>query len=162
VLGDASGAGYVNKAGDILQRVLLLAGIDSSLIDAAAFTQLNIDQAAEQGIATLDRSKTIAEVAEQLLEGVGAFGGFSRLNLFTAAVLKAPIAPAARRATPSRTSSIRACRCRPQSSPRCGARASPGRRTTRCMTDLAASVTAARRTFASQPSASSRRDLTSP
>jgi hypothetical protein len=41
VLGDASGAGYVNKAGDILQRVLLIAGIDSTLIDAAAFAQLN-------------------------------------------------------------------------------------------------------------------------
>lgn len=94
VLGDATG-GYVNKAGDILQRVILVGGIDSSLIDAASFTQLNTDAPAEVGIFVGTDPTKIELVAEALLATVGAYGGFSRLNLFTVGVVKAASGTAA-------------------------------------------------------------------
>jgi hypothetical protein len=150
VLGDASGRGYVNKAGDILQRVLLLGGIDASLTDAAAFAQMNIDQAAEQGVWCGPEGREIAEVAEQILESCGAFGGFTRMNLFTAAVLKAPIAPAAGTYTEQDIMSIRRLPLPADIEPAVWrARVAWGRNYT-VMTDVAAAVLAARRTFAAQ------------
>lgn len=150
VLGDASGAGYVNKAGDILQRVILIAGIDSTLVDAAAFTQLNTDQAAEQGVWAGVDGRSVADCAEQLLESSGAFGGFTRANLFTAAVLKAPVAPAAATYTETEVREIRAVPLPSEIDPSVWrARVAWGRNYT-VMTDVASSVTAARRTYAAQ------------
>lgn len=94
VLGDATGS-YVNKAGDILQRVILVGGIDSSLIDSASFTQLNVDAPAEVGVWIGTDPTTIEAVADALLATAGAYGGFSRLNLFTVGVVKAASGTAA-------------------------------------------------------------------
>jgi hypothetical protein len=150
VLGDASGAGYVSTTADILQRILLLAAIDSSLVDAAALTQLNVDAPATIGIATLTESKTVEDLVEALLAGIGAYGGFSRLNLFTAAVFKSASGAPADSYTEQHVFDIRRDPLPAAVEPAVW-RARVGYQHNYTMqTDLAASVTAARRAFAAE------------
>jgi hypothetical protein len=94
VEGDATG-GYVDTTADILERVLLIAGVDSSLLDSASFAALAVDAPATVGYHVGLESTPVATVAEALLEGVSAFGGFSRSNAFTVGVIKAPAGLAA-------------------------------------------------------------------
>lgn len=84
VLGDADG-GYINKTADIVQRLLKnQAAFDSLEIDAASFAQLNIDAPAEVGIwCGPEAGHTVRAAVDELLAGVGAFGGFNRTAKFT-------------------------------------------------------------------------------
>lgn len=86
-LGDASGAGYVDKTGDIVLRLLNRAGLFSSEIEPSSFAQLNSDQPAEVGIWTDTQIVTSGQVIDQLLFGIGAFGGFNRQGAFSVGVL---------------------------------------------------------------------------
>lgn len=100
VLGDASGSGYVNRTADIVQRILSgPAGLTSSEVDPATFANLNTDAGAEVGIYVGAEPRLVSDVVDELLFGVGAFGGFSRQGPFTVGVIKAAagsgIAPAA-------------------------------------------------------------------
>lgn len=149
VLGDATG-GYVNKTGDILQRVLLIAGIDASLLDSASFTTLNTDAPAEVGIFTGTESVAVEAVVEQLLEGVGAFGGFSRTNTFTVGVVKAASGSAAASFTQQDIGSMRRLPLPPVVEPAVWRARVAWQRNYTVQTDLAASVTAARRAFAAE------------
>jgi hypothetical protein len=75
---DASGAGYVSKASEIVLRVLAIAGLDSSEIEPSSFVQLGSDSLAPVGIWIGTEPRSCAEVCDELLAGIGAFGGFSR------------------------------------------------------------------------------------
>ena len=152
VLGDASGAGYINKTADIVERVLRdQALLDASEIDSASsFAQLNIDAAAEVGIWVGPELTSIASVVDRLLAGVGAFGGFSRLGLFTVGVIAAASGAAADTYTQEDIGNLER---EPLPAP-----VEPVAWRTRVawqpnytvQNDLAASVTPARRTFAAQ------------
>lgn len=90
VLGDATDTGYVNKTADIVKRILLFqAVLDAAETDAASFAALNVSAPAEVGIWRGAELSTVREVVEELLAGVGAFGGFNRLGLFTVGLVAA-------------------------------------------------------------------------
>jgi hypothetical protein len=81
-LGDASGAGYIDKTGDILLRILS-ALLTSAELEPSSLYQLNGDQPASVGIWTGIDVRTVSAVIDELLAGVGAFGGFARTGTFS-------------------------------------------------------------------------------
>lgn len=97
VQGDASGAGYVNTTSDIVLRMLAAADLTTSEIDSTAFAALKSDVPAEVGIWIGTETRLIASAVDELLAGVGAFGGFSRHGAFTVDVITSPegVTPAA-------------------------------------------------------------------
>ena len=152
VLGDASGAGYVNTTADILNRILVdQAGFVAADIDAAAIAQMNVDQPGEVGIWRGLDADTVENVVAELLENAGAFGGFSRAGLFTCAVIKSPGTAAA--AAVYTSEDIRSIEREPLPEPvepivwrtRVGYQ-----KNYTVQNDVAAAVTAARRTFAAE------------
>lgn len=87
---DASLSGYINRASDIVLRILVQqAGLTSSEIEPASFVQLNTDAPAEVGSWAGTDGRTIADMVDELLRGVGAFGGFNRQGAFSVSVLAA-------------------------------------------------------------------------
>lgn len=150
VLGDASGAGYVNKAADIILRLLAIAGLNSSEIDPASFANLNTDAGAEIGLWRGPESATVGDAVDELLAGIGAFGGFSRYGAFTIGVVKAPSGVPAASFTEADIIDIRRVPRPPQVDPIIF-RASVGyQKNYTPQTDLAAAVPAARVSFAAQ------------
>jgi hypothetical protein len=150
VLGDASSS-YVNKTADIVQRLLLLAAVDSSLLDSDSFTQLNTDASAEVGIWTGTEKKTIADAIEDLLAGVGAFGGFSRLGFYTVGVIKAPEGSPAASYTDEDVTELKREPLPAEVEPVVWRARVAWQKNYTVQEDLAASVPAARKTFAAEP-----------
>jgi len=149
VLGDA-GAGYVNKTADIVTRALLIAGIDASLIDAASFTALNTAAPAEVGIWIGTDPSTVGEVVEELLAGVGAFGGFSRVGLFTVGVVAAASGASAATYDEEEILALTRDPLPAEVDPVVWRARAAWQRNYTVQTDLAAAVTTARRAFAAQ------------
>lgn len=150
-LGDASGSGYVNKTADIVNRVLVdQALLTAGEIDSASFTQLNVDAPAAVGVWRGAEVAFIADVVRDLLVGVGAFGGFSRLGKFNVGVISTPAGTPAASYT---TVEIRSLEREPlpQSIEPIVWRTRVGwQRNYTVQNDLAAGVTADRRAFAAE------------
>ncbi len=89
VEGDASSAGYVSKTGDIILRLLAIAGLNSSEIEPSSFVQLNGDVPADVGIWVGTEPRAVEECVDELLSGIGAFGGFARNGGYSVGVVKA-------------------------------------------------------------------------
>lgn len=151
VLGDASGTGYINKTGDIVNRILVdQALLLASEIDASAIAQLNVDAPAEVGIWTGAELVTIADVVGQMLAGVGAFGGFTRLAKFTVGVITTPSGTSAASYTEEEIRELER-EPLPQGIEPIAWRARVAwQRNYIVQNDLAAGVTAARRAFAAE------------
>lgn len=149
-LGDASGSGFVSATADICLRLISLAGLTSSEVDATSFANLASDQPAPVGIwIGSEETRTVSDCLDQLLSGIGAFGGFNRVGALSVGRIEAAAAdaPAAsftqqdilnieREALPAPVNPIAwraSCAWQPNYT---------------VQSDLAASVTAARRTFA--------------
>lgn len=151
VLGDATG-GYINKTGDIINRILATqAGLAAADISGAAIAALNADQGAEVGIWRGTQGDTVDSVIDELLQNAGAFGGFSRTGPFTCGVIKAPGSVAAADAFSSED--IRSIERQPlpmQVEPIVWRARVGYQKNYTVMTDVAAGVTAARRTFAAE------------
>lgn len=151
VLGDASGAGYINKTGDIVNRILLNeASLQAAEIDATAIAQLNADAPAEVGDWTGPAPRTVAEAIEQLLAGVGAFGGFSRLGKFSVGVIAAPAGAPVASYSQAEILDLERIPLPQGIDPIVWRARVAWQRNYTLQTDLAAAVTAARRTFAAQ------------
>jgi hypothetical protein len=83
VEGDASG-GYVTTVAEIVHRIVAQrAGLNSSEIDPTSIAQLAIDAPAPVGLWIGTSPMSCAQVVDDLLYGIGAFGGFSRYGAFT-------------------------------------------------------------------------------
>lgn len=87
VQGDATGS-YVNTTGDIVQRLLDTADLTTSEIDTTSIAQLVSDQPAQVGIWIGAEKRFISSVIDELLAGVGAFGGFSRYGTFSVGLVR--------------------------------------------------------------------------
>jgi len=82
---------FAVKTGEIVQRILLnRASIASSLIDTTAFTKLNTASTAKIGIWIGPEQQLMTDVVDRLLFGIGAYGYFTRLGLFTVGVFEDP------------------------------------------------------------------------
>lgn len=83
VQGDTPAAGgYTEHAGQIVQRILATR-LTTSEIDTTAFANLYSALAAEVGIWIGTEITLVTDVLNELLDGVGAFGGFTRQGVFT-------------------------------------------------------------------------------
>jgi len=82
VLGDTPTAGYTDRTGSIALRILSLR-LTTSDIDTTSFANLNGAQPASVGIWIGAEERTAADALDELLAGIGAFGGFSRAGVFT-------------------------------------------------------------------------------
>lgn len=151
VQGDASGAGYVSSASDILLRILSQeAGLNSSEIEPSSFARLKQEAPAAVGEWVGTEPTSCAEVVDRLLAGVGAFGGFSRYG-FSVGLVSVPAGSA--RATFSAEDIVEIERLAlPASIEPIAWRTVVGyQRNYTVQTDLADSVSPARRTFAAEP-----------
>lgn len=89
IRGSATGS-YVNKAGEIINRILTeRCGISSGDINAASFTTLNAAATQECGI-YISEEMTSRDAIEKLLESVGAWLSTNRLGEWYIARLEAP------------------------------------------------------------------------
>jgi hypothetical protein len=88
VEGDAPPAGYTDRTAVIAQRILA-SKLYTSEIDTTAFANLDGVAIAPVGYYIGAESVTAAEVLDELLTGIGAFGGFSRTGTFTTAIIDA-------------------------------------------------------------------------
>lgn len=82
VEGDTPGGGYTAHAGEIIQRILSTR-LTTSDIDTTAFANLYSALSAEIGIWIGTEMTLVTDVINELLDGVGAFGGFTRQGIFT-------------------------------------------------------------------------------
>ena len=89
VRGDAPAAGYTTSTAQIALRILSRA-LYTSEIDTTAFVNLTTVAGAPVGIHVGAEVRTAAEALDDLLAGIGAFGGFSRAGVFTAGVVGLP------------------------------------------------------------------------
>lgn len=148
---DVNASGYAEKTGDILLR-LLATTLNSSEIDPTSFATLNDAAPAPVGIRTGTEEIPLAEAADELLAGIGAFGGFTRVGRFGVARLAA-----AAGATPAASydeSDITAIEREPLPAPLDPAvwRTLVGyQKNYTVQNDFAAAVPAAVRTFAAEP-----------
>jgi hypothetical protein len=148
---DASGAGYVDKTGDIVLRLLAIAGLTTDEIDPASFVNLNSDATAEVGIWTGTETRLIAELVDELLAGVGAFGGFNRRMAFSVGVVGVANRASVATYDESQILEIEEEPLPAGIEPIAWRVAVAWQRNWTVQTDLAASVTAARRAFAAEP-----------
>lgn len=151
LLGDATGGGYIDRVADIVQRILSQqVGLNNSEIDPASFVSLLSSQPSETGIWFGAGVVSAAQIIERLLGGIGAYGGFNRLGAFTVGLVGDP-------ATVSfkdfdEVNIIRLTRepLPAPVEPMIWRAAVNYARNYTVQTDLAAAVTAARRTFAAE------------
>lgn len=151
VLGDATGS-YVDTTAEIVQRLLSQrAGLNNSEIDPASIGALTVAAPAPVGHWTGIEPQAVGEVVDSLLYGIGAFGGFARNGAFTVGLV-ADATGVTEAATygPQEIVSVER-EPLPASVAPIAWRVGVGwRRNYTVMTDVAASVTAARRTFAAE------------
>jgi len=148
---DASGAGYISKTGDIVLRILSQeAGLNSSEVEPSSFVQLNADAPAPVGIWVGTEPRSCAEAVDELLAGIGAFGGFSRYGFSVGLVAAASGKP---KGTFSGEDIIELERLPlpPPVEPIVWRVLVGYQRNYTVQNDLAAAVTPARRTFAAEP-----------
>lgn len=93
VEGDASAEGYITTTSEIVRR-LLGEVLTSSDIDAASFANLKASAPAPVGVWIGAEERGLDSVVDELLAGVGAFGGFSRAGYFTVGLVAAADGPA--------------------------------------------------------------------
>lgn len=154
VEGDAQG-GYRDTAAEIVQRLLSQrAGLNSSEIDPASFNALAVAQPAPVGFWTATTPVSCEAAADELLWGIGAFGGFSRHGAFTVGLLSDPVG-VTEAAAYTRLEILKpgvVLEPLPASVDPIAWRVDVGwGRNHTVQTDLAAAVTAARRTFSAEP-----------
>jgi hypothetical protein len=90
VRGDASGTGYVDRAGAVMRRVLeAKCGIPTGEIDTASFTALDTAAPYELGI-FIGAATTRRAVIDQLAASVGAYSLPNALGIWTTGQLVAP------------------------------------------------------------------------
>lgn len=147
---DASGAGYVDKTGDIVLRLLGIAGLTSDEIDPTSFVNLNSVAPAEVGIWTGTEVRTIAELVDELLAGVGAFGGFNRRGAFAVQLVSTANRASAATYDESQILDIEEEPLPAGLEPTVWRVAVGWRRAWTVQSDLAASVSAAQRSFAAR------------
>ena len=149
LLGDATGS-YIDKTADIVQRLLTNAGLSGGEIAAAAIAALNTAAPAVVGTWRGAEPAMVSEVVEELLAGVGAFGGFNRSGLFTCAVIdSAAGSPAAAYTETEILDLVREPLPAPVE-PAVWRALVAWQKNYTVQTDLASGVTAARRTFAAE------------
>lgn len=152
VLGDASLSGYVETTGDIVLRLLAVqAALTSSEIDPASFSRLGTDAGAPVGIWSGLEVRNVDAMVDELLAGIGAFGGFSRHGAFTVGVIKAPAGIPAQTLTEAEIVELEQLPLPGPVNPRVWRARVAYQRNYTVQGDFAAAVTAARRTFAAQP-----------
>mgnify|MGYP001558303494 CR=1 FL=1 len=88
---DASLSGYVNTVSDIVLRILVeQVGLISTEIEPSSFVQLDTDAPAEVGVWVGTGRMTAAQLVDQLLASIGAFGGFNRQGAFSVGMITVP------------------------------------------------------------------------
>lgn len=88
--GDKTGGTYVSTVSDIVQRIAEdRAGLATASIDTTALATLETKNSAVVGVAYTSET-TIAAVMDELFRSVGAWWGFSRLDLLTCGRLELP------------------------------------------------------------------------
>lgn len=151
VEGDASPS-FVTNAADIVQRLLVDAGLSGTEINPTSFVNLAAAASANTGDWAGTDPVTVGEFADRLLAGVGAFGGFSRHGAFSVGRVALPesevesatiesvdVIDIEREPLPAAVEPI-------------AWRVAVGwQRNPTVQTDLADAVSAARRTFAAEP-----------
>ncbi len=151
VQGDASGAGYVTKTGEIVLRLLAIPALTSSEIEPASFANLNNDVPAEVGVYVGTDGANVDQVVGVLLEGIGAFGGFNRHGAFSVGLVAAPTGAVAASFSNEDILEIEREPLPAAVEPIIWRAAVDWQKNYTVQNDLAASVTAARRTFAAEP-----------
>lgn len=152
VQGDASLSGFVDRTGDIALRILAQqAALTSNEIEPGSFGALNTDAPASVGIWIGTETRDIASVLDELLSGVGAFGGFSRYGLFTVGMVAAPDGDPALELTEEDIISLERTPLPAALEPVVWRTMVGWQQNYTQQADLAASVSAARRTFAAEP-----------
>lgn len=90
VKGDATGSGYIDAVGSIVRRIIEnQTDLTISDIDTSSITALDSTNGSGVGIYITQEISTRA-VIDQLLNSIGAFGGFDRSGLFTVGRFEAP------------------------------------------------------------------------
>lgn len=78
VKGDATGSGFVDSVGDIVQRILEnQTDLTTADIDTASITALNVTNSSTVGI-YVPNEIAVRVIIDELLNSIGAFGGFNR------------------------------------------------------------------------------------
>lgn len=148
--GDNSGTGYVNTTADIIGRILRnQVGLTDSEIDPSTFGNLNVDAPAPVGIWAGTEMRTCRDVIGELL-GNTAFGGFSRRNTFTVGLVNAPDGSYVETYGTTEIQDIKRVPLPSPLEPIAWRTTVGYQRNYTVQNDVAASVTAARRTFAAQ------------
>jgi hypothetical protein len=148
---DASGTGYIDTAADIVRRILVdSVGLYSSEIEPMSFDRLKTDVPAEVGIPAMDGSTSASQIVDQLLAGVGAFGGFNRQGAFSVGLIAEAAGVPVLTLTSENIIDITRESLPAAVAPIIWHATVAYQRNHMVQTDVAASVTAARRTFAAE------------
>jgi hypothetical protein len=148
---DASDAGYINTVSDIVMRVLVdLVGLYSTEIEPASFAQLKADAPAEVGIWCVDGTTTCDQVIDELLFGIGAFGGFNRRGDFSVGLVSAAAGAPVMTLTSENVIDVTRETLPAPVDPTVWRTSVAYQKNYTVQNDLAGAVTAARRTFAAQ------------
>lgn len=152
VQGDASGSGYVTRTADIALRILVnKANLYSTEIEPLSFSTLNGDAPAEVGIWIGAEERTCADAIDELLYGIGAFGGFNRQGAFNVGVVAAASGTPAATYTALQITGMDRDPLPAIVEPVAWRALVGWQKNYAPQDDLAAGVTAARRTFAAEP-----------
>ena len=82
VKGDATGSGFVDSVGNIVQRIIEnQTDLTTADIDTASITALNSTNSSAVGIYVPDEI-SVRAIVDQLLNSIGAFGGFNRAGKY--------------------------------------------------------------------------------
>lgn len=150
VRGDNTG-GYVEKTADVTKRLLVNQyGLTDSDFNFAALAQTNTDAPAPVGIWIGTDARPILDVIDALARGVGGYAGFNRYGVFELGVITAPAGGASATFTDEHIIAIERSPLPGDLAPVVWRVAVGYQRNYTVQTDLAASVTDARRTFASE------------
>ena len=149
---DASGSGYVSTTADIVFRILTdRVGLYSTEIEPASFANLDTAAPADVGIWSGTEFTTARQVIDELLRGVGAFGGFNRRGELTVGQIAAAAGAEQRTFTDDSIVDVTREPLPSTIEPRVW-RATVGyAKNYTVQTDLAGGVSAAQRTFAAEP-----------
>jgi hypothetical protein len=150
VEGDSSAEGYVTTTSDIVRR-LLGDTLTTSEIDSASFANLKSSAGAPVGIWIGTEERGLDSVVDELLAGIGAFGGFSRSGYFTVGLVAAPEGASAASFTESEIKAIERQPVPAGLDPLVWRVQVGYQKNYTVQSDIAAGALAAARTFAAQP-----------
>jgi hypothetical protein len=151
VKGEASPS-YSDNTADIVLRILALrCALVADEIDSASFSNLASSAAAPVGVWYGTGAVSCAQAVDELLYGVGAFGGFDRFGLFNVGLVASPTGAMSSFEVDSiDIRSVQIARLPASVEPIVWRVGVSWQRNYAVQTDLAASVTAARRTFCAE------------